>query len=189
MTNFTSNLAIVIGINNYRNNIAELTTARPDAEKLANLLATGYDYQVELTTDNTPRKPTLNELKTLLTEWLPQKLQPPAENNRLLFYFAGHGMPLESDDGPRGILPPQDANPNPKPGESNNFLHGQEIHDALIALPCHHLLIILDCCFAGTFRWSSTRKAIPIPETIHRQHYDRFIRYPAWQAIASSAHN
>ena len=53
----------------------------------------------------------------------------------------------------------------------------------------HHLLIILDCCFAGTFRWSSTRKAIPIPETIHRQHYDRFTRYPAWQVIASSAHN
>jgi hypothetical protein len=65
----------------------------------------------------------------------------------------------------------------------------QELHDALIALPWHHLLIILDCCFAGTFRWSSTRKAIPIPETIHRQHYDRFIRYPAWQVIASSAHN
>ena len=189
MTNFTHNLAIVIGINNYCNNIAELTTARPDAEKLADLLATGYDYQVELITDETPRKPTLNELKTLLTEWLPQKLQPPAENNRLLFYFAGHGMPLESDDGPRGILLPQDANPNPKPGESSNLLPMQELHDALIALPCHHLLIILDCCFAGTFRWSSTRKAIPIPETIHRQHYDCFIRYPAWQVITSSAHN
>jgi hypothetical protein len=94
-TTFNLNLAITIGINNYRNNIAELTTARPDAKKLADLLENDYNYQVELITDETPRKPTLNELKTLLTKWLPEKLQPPAENNRLLFYFAGHGMPLE----------------------------------------------------------------------------------------------
>jgi hypothetical protein len=38
MVNFTNNLAIAIGINSYRNNIAELKTARPDAEKLADLL-------------------------------------------------------------------------------------------------------------------------------------------------------
>ena len=99
MAKFSHSIAIAIGINNYRNNIAELKTARPDAEELAKLLATDYNYQVELITDNTPRKPTLKELKTLLTEWLPQQLQPPAENNRLLFYFAGHGMPLESDHG------------------------------------------------------------------------------------------
>ena len=53
MSNFDLNLAIAIGINNYSNGIAELTTARPDAEKLADLLATDYNYQVELITDNT----------------------------------------------------------------------------------------------------------------------------------------
>ena len=185
MTGFSYNLAIAIGINNYRNNIAELKTARPDAKKLANLLGTDYNYQVELITDETERKPSLTELRTLLTRWLPQQLQPPAHNNRLLFYFAGHGMSLESDDGPKGFLLPQDADPK----DPSTFLPMQELHDALIALPCHHLLIILDCCFAGTFRWSSTRKSIPIPEIIHRQHYDRFLRYPACQVITSSAHN
>ncbi|WP_414571734.1 eIF2A-related protein [Nostoc sp. CCY 9925] len=191
MKKFTHNLAIAIGINQYQNGIAKLNTAKPDAETLAELLKDKYQYQVELITDgdNTERKPTLKELENLLTKWLPEQLQPPAENNRLLFYFAGHGMPLESDDGPRGFLLPQDANPNPKPGESHNFLSMQVLHDALIALPCHHLIVILDCCFAGTFRWASTRKLIPIPETIHREHYDRFIRYPAWQVITSAAHN
>ncbi|MFB2838934.1 hypothetical protein [Floridanema evergladense] len=48
---------------------------------------------------------------------------------------------------------------------------------------------MLDCCFAGNFRWSSSRNVIPVPETIHREHYDRFIRCPAWQAITSAAHN
>lgn len=185
MANFTHNLAIAIGINQYQNGIAKLKTAKPDAETLADLLRDEYQYQVELITDETERKPTLKELENLLTKWLPEQLQPPAENNRLLFYFAGHGMPLESDDGPRGFLLPQDAHPN----DSKTFLPMQVLHDALVALPCHHLLVILDCCFAGTFRWSTTRKAIPILETIHREHYDRFIRYPAWQAITSAAHN
>ncbi|MDZ8026092.1 MAG: caspase family protein [Nostoc sp. DedQUE11] len=189
MKKFTHNLAIAIGINQYQNGIAKLNTAKPDAQTLADILRDNYQYQVELITDDTEPKPTLKELENLLTKWLPEQLQPPAENNRLLFYFAGHGMPLESDDGPRGFLLPQDANPNPKPGESHNFLSMQVLHDALVALPCHHLIVILDCCFAGTFRWASTRKLIPIPETIHREHYDRFIRYPAWQVITSAAHN
>jgi len=185
MANFIHNLAIAIGINQYQNGIAKLKTAKHDAQKVADILRDEYQYQVELITDDTDRKPTLKELEHLLTKWLPEQLQPPAENNRLLFYFAGHGMPLESDDGPRGFLLPQDAHPN----NSKTFLPMQVLHDALVALPCHHLLVILDCCFAGTFRWSTTRKAIPILETIHQEHYDRFIRYPAWQVITSAAHN
>jgi hypothetical protein len=53
--------------------------------------------------------------------------------------------------------------------------------------PFPYLLIVLDCCFTGTFRWFSARKAIP--EAIHRQYYDRLIDYPAWQVITSAAHN
>jgi uncharacterized caspase-like protein len=163
---FRHHLAVVIGINDYRNSIAELKTARPDAEELAGLLSNDdYTYQVKLVTDNTEHKPTLDGIRDLL-KCLSQQLQPPAQNNRLLFYFAGHGKSLESDDGPRGFLLPQDADPK----DASTFLPMQELHDALIALPCHHLLIILDCCFAGTFLWSSTRKLTSIPETIHRQH-------------------
>ncbi len=66
MTNFTKNLAIAIGINQYQNGIAKLDTANPDAEKIAEILKDKYDYQVELITDDTERKPTLEELKNLL---------------------------------------------------------------------------------------------------------------------------
>ena len=65
---FTHNLVIAIGINNYCNRIAKLKTAKPDAEKLAGLLSKDYKYQVELVTDETDRKPTLTEIRTLLTE-------------------------------------------------------------------------------------------------------------------------
>jgi hypothetical protein len=53
MTNFTQNLAIAIGINQYQNGIAKLSTAKPDAETLADLLRDEYQYQVELITDDT----------------------------------------------------------------------------------------------------------------------------------------
>ena len=115
-TNFDRNIAVVIGINQYQNGIAKLNTANPDAEELANLLRDEYQYQVELITDDTDRKPTLKELENLLTKWLPEKLPPPAQNNRLLFYFAGHGMPLESDHGSTGKLKKLSAS-------SHNFYH------------------------------------------------------------------
>ncbi|NEP35367.1 PQQ-binding-like beta-propeller repeat protein, partial [Moorena sp. SIO3B2] len=54
-------------------------------------------------------------------------------------------------------------------------------------LPCRHFLGILDCCFAGAFRWSSTRDLLTSPEVIHQERYDRFISDPAWQIITSSA--
>ncbi|NEQ58914.1 MAG: hypothetical protein F6K53_16555, partial [Moorea sp. SIO4A1] len=104
-------------------------------------------------------------------------------NDRLLFYFAGHGVALNGDDGPAGYLIPQDA----KLGDTNSYLPMTKLHDALSQLPCRHFLGILDCCFAGAFRWSSTRDLLTSPEVIHQERYERFITDPAWQIITSSA--
>jgi hypothetical protein len=49
---FKLNLAVVIGINDYRNGISELGTARQDAEAIAKILETDYQYQVHLITEN-----------------------------------------------------------------------------------------------------------------------------------------
>ena len=62
------------------------------------------------------------------------------------------------------------------------------LYQALNQLKCRHLLLVLDCCFAGMFRWG-TRKATPMPETIHREHYHRFTRCKSWQVITSAAHD
>ncbi|MEO1447682.1 MAG: AAA family ATPase, partial [Cyanobacteria bacterium J06635_11] len=63
------------------------------------------------------------------------------------------------------------------------------LHDALTALPCRHFLAIFDCCFAGAFRWSSTRDINFVPEVIHQERYDRFRKDPAWQVITSAAYD
>ncbi len=160
-------------------------TARRDAEVLAQILAKEHQYdEVILMTDETECKPTLKNLLTLLEERLPKEIKP-TKDDRLLFYFAGHGIARDSDKGPAGCLVPQDADLE----NNKNLLPMQKLHECLSALSCRHLLIILDCCFAGTFRWSTARLATVIPTVIRKEHYDRFIKSSAWQAITSAAHN
>jgi ABC-type branched-subunit amino acid transport system substrate-binding protein/WD40 repeat protein len=189
-TNFDRNIAVVIGINNYQNGISPLKTAVNDAKAIADLLEEEYKYQkvIRLFPDDhgkaTLGEATLAKINQLLLETLPKEIKP-TEGDRLLFYFAGHGIARNSEDGPAGALIPQDA----KSEKWETYLPMQDLNTALSQLNCHHLLVILDCCFAGNFRWSSSRNVISVPETIHRENYDRFIRYPAWQAITSAAYN
>lgn len=111
--------------------------------------------------------------------------QEVGPNDRVFFYFAGHGIALDGDDGPEGYLVPEDA----KRDDRTSFLGMTELHDSLAKLPCRHLLVILDCCFAGAFRWSSTRDISALPSVIHRERFERYIHDPAWQVLTSAAHD
>ena len=188
MNEFQRSLAVVIGINQYQKGIHPLKTAKPDAVKFARLLKRTYEYTlVHPTLGKRPildKDASLKKLRSLLEVTLPNKIKP-TKDDRLLFYFAGHGIALNGEQGPEGYLIPSDADLN----DYNSLLSMRELHDRLAALECRHLLVILDCCFAGTFRWASTRKLIPIPQTIHWEHYHRFIKYPAWQVLTSASYN
>ena len=196
---FHSNLAVIIGINNYSNGIPELETPVADAEELAKILQKNYQYEVQILLNE---KAKLQELNSLLDGFKQNKLHLPdktlqiEKNDRLIFYFAGHGIVpadgLENKDNLGGYLVPQDARGDillQKQIEINKILLPmQDLHDALSKLPCRHLLVILDCCFAGAFRSSLYREIVPARK-VYKQRYDRFIRDPAWQAIASAAHD
>ena len=179
-SDFAHNLAYVIGINDYSNGIPPLRTAVADAEKLGHLLRSSHDYKVRLF----PRDatPSAANLRKLLNSTIPQDV---GSNDRVIFYFAGHGIALDGDDGPEGYLVPEDASRDDK----SSFLPMTEINEALAALPCRHLLLILDCCFAGAFRWSSTRDISPLPDVIHKERFERYVRDPAWQVLTSAAHD
>ena len=64
-----------------------------------------------------------------------------------------------------------------------------DLHAWLTALPCRHMLAILDCCFAGAFRWASTRHIGALPDVIHKERFDRYLRSPAWQVITSASYD
>jgi WD40 repeat protein len=178
MSPFKHSVAVVIGIDDYGLGIPRLRTAVADAARLALVLGESHGYDVRLLTEEV----TLGRLRALLTQALAKEIGP---DDRLLFYFAGHGIALDGDDGPAGYLVPQDA----RRDDRGTLLPMTELHDALAALPCRHLLLILDCCFAGSFHWSSTRELRPVPQVLHRQRYDRYVRDCAWQVLTSAAHD
>jgi hypothetical protein len=57
------------------------------------------------------------------------------------------------------------------------------------ALPCRHVLIILDCCFAGTFRWAGRRDDRGGPSRVYRETLERFVHHRAWQVLVSASHD
>jgi WD40 repeat protein/energy-coupling factor transporter ATP-binding protein EcfA2 len=179
MATFSRNLAIVIGIDNYHHGIAPLQNAVNDAKQLIDILREKHGYEIWIYLDEVA---TLKNLTHLLETTLPQNV---TTDDRLLLYFAGHGIALNSDDDPVGYLIPQDA----QQGKIHTYLPMIQMKEALEKLPCRHFLGILDCCFAGAFRWGSTRDILAVPEVIHRERYDRFIQDPAWQIITSAASN
>ena len=107
MTDFTHSLAILIGIDAYSGGIPQLTTAVNDAARLAELLHDAHGYETVLLTEPAAGQPVTRErLHTLFTQELPARL---GDDDRLLLYFAGHGVALPGDNGPAGYLVPQDA--------------------------------------------------------------------------------
>ncbi|MEH2092983.1 nSTAND1 domain-containing NTPase [Nostoc sp.] len=176
---FDDDLAVVIGINQYENGIPELKTARLDAERLADILDKKHGYQVQLFID---KDATSNNIWNYLTTELPKKIQQ-YKQVRLLFYFAGHGTAPQGEDGEAGYLLPQDAHRS----THDKYLSMKKIHDVLIQLGCHHLLIILDCCYAGAFRFG-TRDLGSSPEELSKERYERY-QDCVGQVITSAAYD
>jgi WD40 repeat protein len=174
---FSRSLAVIIGIDTYGGDISPLRSAVADARAIAEALQRDHGFEIWCLFDERARRADLVEL---LHEKLPATLGP---SDRLLFYFAGHGIALDGDTGPAGYLVPFDA----RRSDPEGFLPMHVLHEALSRLPVHHALIILDCCFAGAFRWSSLRDIEPAFAKIYRERYDRYLASPAWQVLTSAS--
>ncbi|KAA2242683.1 hypothetical protein F0L74_09140 [Chitinophaga agrisoli] len=108
--------------------------------------------------------------------------------DRLLFYFAGHGIAIDSNDRPEGFLLASNA----RAGQEKTFVKMNDIMSILGKLPCKHLLVILDCCYAGAFRWSERTRGLgtaAIPKTIYYERFEQYTKHNAWQVLTSSAHD
>lgn len=175
---FAHHRAFIVGIDAYQH-VSRLKTAVNDARELAQVLAEKQHFDVH--------PPVLDASGAALRTLLETMARIVTADDRVLFYFAGHGIAADGDDGPAGYLVPADADPH----DLNTFIPMAALQDALQALPCRHLLLILDCCFSGAFRWASQTRAIGtlMPKRIYRQRFDRFVLDPAWQVITSAAYD
>jgi WD40 repeat protein/energy-coupling factor transporter ATP-binding protein EcfA2 len=174
--------AFIAGINRYGKNIPPLGSAVRDARAIARVLADVHGYEVDLHLDEDA---TLEKLRAVFNG-LPGKV---GADDRAVIYFAGHGIAESGDadaDGPRGYFVPQDADRD----DLGSFLPMAEVQRALDQLTCKHVLILLDCCFAGAFKWSKTRAMGGRPtKKLTRERYERYLRDPARQVITSASSN
>ncbi len=178
MNEFDRSLAFLIAIDGYANGIPKLQTPVADADALAAELRRNHGFETEVMSEN---EATLEAIRKFFTE-LPNRV---GSDDRVLFYFAGHGVAVEGDEGPEGFILPQDAERD----STKRFLPMVELHEALSKVKCRHMLVVLDCCFAGALRWSSTRHLALVPENLHDERYAWYVQDAAWQAIASAAHD
>ena len=191
MPKIKQSLAIIVGINQYEH-IPILKNAVADAVGLAGVLKDTYGYEVLLLLNQRATKAELDRLIKSLqcrTITFDDKSLRVTKSDRVLFYFAGHGFAQEAQDSevgkPAGYFMPQDASDNNK----STWLSMQEVYEAFSALNCHHLLMILDCCFAGRISWISQGRNIARSGKLYRQSYDRFIKHKTEQIITSAAHD
>ena len=174
---FRNSHAFIIGINDYHH-ITKLRTATNDALGLAQRLKEQHGYQVH--------EPLINANKAEMLHWLkteiPQKVKP---KDRVFIYFAGHGIALNCDDGPNGYLVPADA----KVDDLESMIPMDILHETINELPCKHGLLVLDCCFAGAFRWSSTYRDVVVSfqSVLYEERFWQYTKDAAWQVITSSA--
>jgi hypothetical protein len=193
--------ALVIGIDKY-DHFPELKGAVADATAVADVLegkspgAVGHSGAcftvIRRTDDSTPAtkagiKSGFSELEKLLDEHnASQRARGASLNARVLIYFAGHGVattkPEEAAGNTPGYFLPKDAD-----RQQRNFLSMNTVRERIKRLPCHHLLLVLDCCYAGAFQSSTTRAAAMTTPRLYRESVERYLRDPARHVLTSAA--
>ena len=205
---FEKNYAIIIGINNYADK--PLRAAKNDAEKLAQILGAeerkeDEEYRVLLLTDGQATHSKLTELLGALKEGkihFPEKKETVElkERNRLLIYFSGHGVASSLEDSQKNRTEAEREkilNKQFLQCQDGKKLPLKDLFDALKPLNCRHLLLILDCCFAGQAINNTGLEEVSVFRTAsfddeteikYERQYQLMFKQRAWTAITSSGY-
>jgi len=199
---FDTTHVVAIGINNYTRPIAKLENAVNDAETICRL----FSKENLLSREDVEHYKLLDEQATLCKirqylKSLKTKVENKEEkNDRLILYFAGHGIALPMEvvqnatanksearpsNKPQGYLIPQDA----EYGKSETYLSMSEFIKLLSDIQCRHCLIILDCCYAGAIKWSLGQDRQVLHQKVFPSVLDLYIDSQAWQILTSAAEN
>jgi len=128
--------ALVIGIDNYQH-LSELKGAVRDAKAMSTLLKSrGFEVSLLLN-----KQATKTEIEKQLSGILPKIV---GENDRVLIYFAGHGVPEGDGEDSRGYLMPVEA------AESWQGLAMDNVMKELrVRVKARHILYLADACYSG----------------------------------------
>ena len=137
---YEKSYAVIIGINQYEHWPA-LEFAVNDAESVKKRLEmTGFD-EITMILD---QEATQRRILTELFHSLPQKI---GRNDRVLFYFAGHGQTEDlPNGGKRGYIIPVDTD---RLNYSASAISMEQIRSLSNRIPAKHILFVMDSCYSG----------------------------------------
>lgn len=176
---FRRSVAAVIGIDDYGHGVAPLRNAVRDARAVGEALQR-HDFEV---LSFLGAEASRANLEHLLAERLPSLHPTP---DRLFIYFAGHGLAATDDNHELfGFLLPADA----RRDQEDSYWSMARVLSLLPATLCKHLLLVLDCCFAGTFPhpqiWDLRDEGEPVPLPIER--FRSYTAHRSFQILLSTA--
>ena len=151
ITIYENSWALVIGINDYRNpDVPDLEYAVEDARAVKQaLIALGFPEQNIITLYNS--EATREEILEKI-QWL---INSTSENDRVVIYFAGHGVDVGHGRSAVGYLIPYDGDPNRLYATGISMVH---LRDAANLMKARHVLYIVDACFSGLI---GTARSLP----------------------------
>ena len=133
--------AIVIGIEQYRQQLPKAAYAVADARTVTEYLVKVMGYPAENVVTLTNDRASLTDFIKYLEKWLPNNVD---KDHTVLIYYSGHGAPNpKSGD---AYLVPYDGDPTflEETGYSLKRLYA-----ALGKLPAKEVIVALDSCFSG----------------------------------------
>lgn len=148
--NYTNSWALVIGINAYQK-ASPLRYACNDAEVVAKILEEIFGFpkkniKLILNEDATRR-----QIFNGFFEFAKEEVSP---NDRLLVFYAGHGLTKTGIRGEVGFLVPVDGDPD----NLSTLIRWDELTMNSELIPAKHILFIMDACYGGL---ALTRSASP----------------------------
>ncbi|MBL7174798.1 MAG: caspase family protein [Desulfobacteraceae bacterium] len=137
---YGKSFAVVIGINSYEKWPA-LEFAVADAEAIKQKLEdAGFDQIITIL----DKKATQRRILTVLFHELPKKV---GQDDRVFFYFAGHGQTEElAAGGKRGYIIPVDADTS---NYSATAISMEQIRSLSNRIAAKHILYVMDSCYSG----------------------------------------
>ncbi len=138
-SSYQDSWAVVVGINEYANG-GPLEYAVNDATKVAEVVtALGFSASnvVLLTEKAATRTKILSELHLLSDK--------VGADDRVLFFFAGHGLTKTGHRGEIGFLLPSDGSAT----DIQSLLRWDELTKSAELIPAKHVLFIMDACYGG----------------------------------------
>jgi len=141
--------ALIVGISEYEGfKDLEETTGDPERMRQFLLDEAGFDY-VHVLTDE---KVTRDRLRTLIQDDFRQRVGP---DDRFVFYWSGHGIPVEARSRQLGYLPLTESAEN----SIASMLAMRDLLSWAEHVNAKQALHVLDTCFSGLARLPTTQAA------------------------------